>query len=428
MRNLLFILLLLVCDKSSATEVWGGIYSNTTWTLANSPYVVNGDLVIFDGVTLEIEPGVEVLVDANLYIEVRGRLKAWGTPEKRITIKGNTTGNELNFWKGIKFIGTNTSSPKHQADLKHCNISNARTAIDMDIAYQGPYTFRNCSFTYNNEVNEDGGMHGVLFDSCYVGHNKKGINGFQFGGRVTNSLFEANGIGIDGTDSVINCRFYNHTQVALQPYGYTANCEVMNNKIGVKALFNSVNNTFINNVVKDNEIGLEIMSYFNSHNFQNNTICNNSVYNISLTTQMSNPNLANTCWCTTDSAAIRSKIHDGYVDVTKGLVSFMPVRTDCNSGISTSISNMQKGQVSSTPTIYPNPVMAGETLYIQANNNGAIINTVARDIMGKEVKMEMQRISRGKYEIHTRGIPAGLYFVGSRLEDGSEHTTKILIQ
>jgi hypothetical protein len=42
------------------TNVSGGIYSNTVWTLANSPYIVTDTVVVFPGVTLTIQPGVTV--------------------------------------------------------------------------------------------------------------------------------------------------------------------------------------------------------------------------------------------------------------------------------------------------------------------------------------------------------------------------------
>lgn len=34
---------------TAQTNVSGGIYTNTTWTKVNSPYVVTGDIVLFPG-------------------------------------------------------------------------------------------------------------------------------------------------------------------------------------------------------------------------------------------------------------------------------------------------------------------------------------------------------------------------------------------
>ncbi len=77
-----------VCFQFVAqTTVSGGIYQNTTWSASGSPYLMTGSMVVFPGVTLTIEPGVEVRVTpdysfntGNLrYLEVRGTLVAVGT-------------------------------------------------------------------------------------------------------------------------------------------------------------------------------------------------------------------------------------------------------------------------------------------------------------------------------------------------------------
>jgi hypothetical protein len=47
------------------TNFSGGIYSNTTWTKANSPYVLTGSVVVFPGKTLTIQPGVVVQMQSN---------------------------------------------------------------------------------------------------------------------------------------------------------------------------------------------------------------------------------------------------------------------------------------------------------------------------------------------------------------------------
>jgi len=48
---------------TAQTYVSGGIYTNTTWTKANSPYVVTDTIVVFPGVTLTLQPGVIVKFD-----------------------------------------------------------------------------------------------------------------------------------------------------------------------------------------------------------------------------------------------------------------------------------------------------------------------------------------------------------------------------
>ena len=79
-------LILLFCNTTFAqTNVAGGIFSNTTWSLANSPYVMTGPVVVFPNVTLTIEPGVVVKVKElssntaeQVYLELRGKLVAKG--------------------------------------------------------------------------------------------------------------------------------------------------------------------------------------------------------------------------------------------------------------------------------------------------------------------------------------------------------------
>jgi len=85
-------LIVLVKITVAQTSVSGGIYSNTTWTLANSPYLMTNNIVVFPGVTLTIEPGVEVLVMENgmsgtqYYLETRGLINMVGRLEAPIKI------------------------------------------------------------------------------------------------------------------------------------------------------------------------------------------------------------------------------------------------------------------------------------------------------------------------------------------------------
>ena len=67
----------------AATNVTGIIYSDATWTKANSLYTLTGPVAVNVGVTLTIEPGASV--DLNgYYIQVNGTLIARGTAAEEI--------------------------------------------------------------------------------------------------------------------------------------------------------------------------------------------------------------------------------------------------------------------------------------------------------------------------------------------------------
>ncbi|TFH00806.1 MAG: hypothetical protein E4H13_06545, partial [Calditrichales bacterium] len=58
------------------TNVSGTIAVDSTWVVAGSPYIVQGNLTIGAGVTLTIEPDVIVRFNTNVNMLVRGRLIA----------------------------------------------------------------------------------------------------------------------------------------------------------------------------------------------------------------------------------------------------------------------------------------------------------------------------------------------------------------
>ncbi|HWA26627.1 MAG TPA: hypothetical protein VG734_13285, partial [Lacunisphaera sp.] len=63
----------------AAVNVSGDQTGNVSWTLANSPYTVTGNVHVPVGSTLTIEPGVSIKYAGAYQIYVRGTLLANGT-------------------------------------------------------------------------------------------------------------------------------------------------------------------------------------------------------------------------------------------------------------------------------------------------------------------------------------------------------------
>ena len=83
MRNLFLITTCLVLCFSSKinaqTSIPAGDVSGT-WTKANSPYNIFGDIRVPDSMTLTIEPGVRVIFQGHYRLAVDGTIRAIGTP------------------------------------------------------------------------------------------------------------------------------------------------------------------------------------------------------------------------------------------------------------------------------------------------------------------------------------------------------------
>ena len=84
-------------SAQSGTSITGILTSDTTWTQANSPYTLTGNVLVNYGVTLTIQAGTIVYLP-NTYLEVNGTLSALGTPTNEISLI--STGSELGFLGG----------------------------------------------------------------------------------------------------------------------------------------------------------------------------------------------------------------------------------------------------------------------------------------------------------------------------------------
>jgi len=86
-------------QPAGGTPVSGTLSADTTWTAANSPYVVADDnLIVPAGITLTIEPGTQVMLDQYHNLVVSGTLSAVGTVTQPITFTAYYSG-EYRYWQ-----------------------------------------------------------------------------------------------------------------------------------------------------------------------------------------------------------------------------------------------------------------------------------------------------------------------------------------
>ena len=72
------------------TNVGGYISTDTVWTADKSPYIIISSIIVSRGVTLTIQPGVEVRLDEGKTIQVNGTLIARGTEQAKIIFTNST--------------------------------------------------------------------------------------------------------------------------------------------------------------------------------------------------------------------------------------------------------------------------------------------------------------------------------------------------
>ena len=108
----------------SQTNISGGNVSGN-WTVAESPYQVNGEITVVDGTTLTIDPGVTVEFQGHYKFIVDGVLLAEGTEADSIFFTVNDTTGFYDIettnggWHGIRFEN-NTSVDSSK--LVYCKI------------------------------------------------------------------------------------------------------------------------------------------------------------------------------------------------------------------------------------------------------------------------------------------------------------------
>lgn len=359
------------------TPVSGGIFSNTTWTLANSPYLMTGNVVVFPGVTLTIEPGVEVRVAsspsmaAGYYLETRGTLNMIGTPALPIKFRSDTALTTVGAWEGFKI-----NDPQGGVlNFNYVHLSNANTLFNYAGNTPTNFVVDGCVFNYNYyalnvglslEVRNSSfkgnytaiagwsifKIHRCIFDS-----NGAALSIYANSLEIDSSVFRRNIGGLFMSNIPLNTMLirrsifeYNQTAVSNPGNGTVDSCRFFSNGEGIVGAVNAsiLQSEFFDNQtamklgfgctvrdcdISNNQVGVGLGPFTFGQPVpvvENNRVCNNALYNVENLTDL-NLYLATNCFCLSDSAQVEATLFDGYDDITRGLISYALFDTTCTS-------------------------------------------------------------------------------------------------
>jgi parallel beta-helix repeat protein len=322
----------------AATSVTGIIYSDTTWTKAGSPYSLTGPVLVSEGVTLTIEPGVAVNLNDH-YIQVNGTLRAIGSSNDKIHING--VGGTSSPEGKITFTAINEGYSEQTGsgsiienaiiDSTHIDVVVSSVKIVKNII-SGVISAGASSIISNNIITGKVGASG----SAVVSNNTiTGSIGLRGGSAsILNNTITGgsdDGITLELTESPL---IFGNTISGCSGVGISvggsATIErnlVKNNNYGISVYVEGWA-TIQNNTISNDDVGLKYGSTVAFPTISYNNFEGNS-YNFYLDVSK-DIDIINNWWGTTDTQAISQSIFDFEDDFNLGTVNFTPFLTEPN--------------------------------------------------------------------------------------------------
>ena len=188
MKKLLFLFIILVnCILliSQTTIPGGDVLGN--WSVAGSPYLIEGEITIPDGQTLSIDPGCLIEFQGHYKFNVQGRLLAVGTEQDSIKFTITDTTGFSNHaipdggWHGIRFDFTPTTNDSSRIIY---SVLEYGKAVDEEVDEQNggaiylegysKILISNCKIENNISSNNGGGIYchdAAQIDNCLITNN-----------------------------------------------------------------------------------------------------------------------------------------------------------------------------------------------------------------------------------------------------------------
>ena len=213
----LLIILAFTAIGEADTEVSGIIGSDTTWILLDSPYIVIGNVVVLQGVTLTIESGVMVKFESGMTLRIDGELISIGTQENMVTFTSNLAIASAGDWEYILFTD-----------------SSADATYDPGGNYTGGSILEYCIVEYAGGSGVRLEKANPFISFCTIQKNSgSGISIRTYSGtmKISNCTITDNpGYGIDAPFGVASMIISNNT-ITSGIYNYSGAIHISNNNI-----------------------------------------------------------------------------------------------------------------------------------------------------------------------------------------------------
>ncbi len=353
-----------VASVDAVKYVNGYISTNTTWSLADSPYKLTQNIWVNNGATLTIQPGVVVDLDRyRISIESTSSISAQGTSNSKI----------------VFFSTFPQNSPSVALGSSLCTIDNAIfSTVRLQVNSGSSSSISNCFFTnilYYPAIRISGGSTVIsnnIFDcqqTCIQADygttviannfirsskNSNDYSGIQIGSSASavvigNNVTDcSNGIYIMGNSTIANNLVTNNT-VGIRTEGefhLIVNNTVAHNSYGFGGKGTIANNTIGHNTV-------DITAYYPCNFTFNNII--SETPNCVMTAAEGNSiiDAQNNWWGTTNESIINQTIYDFFDNSSRSIINYTSPLTEFNTE-APPLENLNLSPIP-TPTPYPNP-------------------------------------------------------------------------
>ena len=338
----------------NSTNKSGIIGSDTTWTKANSPYSLTGNVLVENGATLTIEPGVTI--NLGVYsIQINGTLTAKGISNEKIYFNSKQTYHNIAIdflpfstsWNEQTGFGSIIQNTVFNAQSAAICIQNVAPKIDSN-SITGTYIIISDGLPTisNNDLN--GEIHVTAGSPTIKDNQIKGLIASTGKGTtiILNNTIVGNfgdtveGAGISCGNAIITDNVIAQFQKGILIIQGVSTIErniVVSNLIGIQVGEQHVGYsgglfqiTIDDNLITNNSKGISVLALppsIQTANFSiaitKNNIRNNTEYNFYLGAAV--PITAtNNWWGSSDPQAINQKIYDFKNDFNFGNVSFTP--------------------------------------------------------------------------------------------------------